>query len=146
MTRRRCSSNGVVPGSACSSACIMSIKRSACAGRAGSKRIGGASLTALFDQLGHQTRPSGLMTRADPRAVVAVKILIKQDQILPVGIVLEYFGPSVYRPAAIVPPQESPHEPPRNLRRHLPKVGFFARVRRTLHFEVLAIVVMKLLE
>src|SRR5687767_9395750 len=47
----------------------------------------GERLTAPFvDQIGDQSRPPGLMVRAKPGAVVAVKVLIEKQQIAPVGI------------------------------------------------------------
>jgi len=46
-------------------------------------------LTALLDQFGYQSCPSGLVTRADSGAIVPMKIFIEQDQILPVRIAVE---------------------------------------------------------
>jgi hypothetical protein len=38
------------------------------------------------------------------------------------------------------------NEPAGNFSRHLPEIGFLRRVRRTLHLEVLAVVVVKFLQ
>src|SRR5688572_14090858 len=49
-----------------------------------------------------QTRPSRLVAGPEPRAVVAVKIFEKQDQIAPVRIVLKLRCTAVYRPLSVL--------------------------------------------
>ena len=61
-----------------------------------------------LDQLRHQSCPAGLVTRAEPRAVVAVEVFVEQDQVAPVRIVLELFRAAVDRPPAVRIPQEDP--------------------------------------
>ena len=46
-------------------------------------------LSPLIDERGDQGRPAGLMRCAQAGAGVAVEILVKENQIVPVGIVLE---------------------------------------------------------
>ena len=48
-----------------------------------------------------QTGPSRLMAGAEPRAVVTVEVLVKQDQIAPMRIVLELGGAAVNRPPPV---------------------------------------------
>src|SRR5262245_39081605 len=47
----------------------------------------------------HRTRddagPAGLMTRSETRSVVAMKIFVEEDQITPMGIILELSSVSV---------------------------------------------------
>jgi len=40
-------------------------------------------------QIGHDTGPAGLMCRAETKAGFGVEILVKQHQVLPVGVVLK---------------------------------------------------------
>jgi hypothetical protein len=61
----------------------------------------------LFDQLGNQAGPAGLVTRADAGAIVAVEILVEKDQVPPVGIALKKFGATGYRTAAALPAHEN---------------------------------------
>jgi hypothetical protein len=53
------------------------------------------SRAALLDQLGNQTGPTGLVTRADFRPVVAVKIFVEVDEITPIWILLEFLKAAV---------------------------------------------------
>src|SRR5262249_4045795 len=47
------------------------------------------------DQCGHGSRPSRLMAGADAGTVVAVEVLVEQDQVAPVGVGLELGGTAV---------------------------------------------------
>src|SRR4051812_2290210 len=71
------------------------------------------------------SRPSGLMAGAEPGAVVAVEVFVKQQQVAPVRVLLELCRRAVDRPAAIRVPREDAGQPSRNLlgnliQRHLP--------------------------
>ena len=48
-------------------------------------------LSLLLNQLRHETRPASLMTRAEARAVIAVKVFMEWNVIAPVRVVLESF-------------------------------------------------------
>src|ERR1700722_16486595 len=96
-------------------------------------------LAALLDQFRHQPRPSGLMIRAESSAVVAVKIFVKQNQILPVRIISEDVCPAIPRPPPIFTTQEKLNQPPRYFPRHMPQIRFNARTSRELHLEVLSV-------
>src|SRR5262245_29233767 len=65
-------------------------------------RAGGEHMHAPGDG----PRPAGLMARAEAGAVVAVEVLVEQDEIAPVRILLELRAPSVDRPPPILAPQE----------------------------------------
>src|SRR5689334_18742724 len=53
-----------------------------------------------LDQTGNTARPSGLMAGADAGAIVAMEVFVEQDQISPVGIVLEFLCTAIHRAAA----------------------------------------------
>ena len=59
--------------------------------------------------------PSGLVARAEAGAVVAVKILIKQDEVAPVRILLELSGAAVHRTLAGLVPHEDAGQSARDL-------------------------------
>src|SRR5262245_33872341 len=46
-------------------------------------------LAALLEELGHHARPARLVARAEAGAVVAVEVLVEEDEVPPVGIRLE---------------------------------------------------------
>jgi hypothetical protein len=66
----------------------------------------GIELPKNFDQARNHTRPSRLMTGADTGAIVAMKVLVEQQTIPPVGILLEFFRFPEHRPLAGLITQE----------------------------------------
>src|SRR6266851_2044994 len=139
------SSNGIEGG--CSARCRI-IERSTgrSRGLTSVKLAEGALFTALLDQFGYQPSPARLVTRANSGAIVSMKIFMEQDQVLPVRIVIENLGATRHRPAAILAAQKDTDEPARNLSGHLPQICFLAGTGGALHFEILAIVMVKLLQ
>src|SRR5688572_10784549 len=67
-------------------------------------------LPALLQELGDEARPARLVTGADAGAVVAVEVLVEQDEVAPVGIALEGLEPAVDWPAAGAVAREDPRE------------------------------------
>ena len=59
------------------------------------------SLAALLNELGDQSRPSGLVARSDASAIVAMKVLMEIDEIAPVWIVLKFLEPAINRSMSI---------------------------------------------
>ena len=57
-------------------------------------------LAALLQEFCDEPGPAGLVAGADARAVVAVKIFIEEQVILPLRIGLESFRTAEHRPAA----------------------------------------------
>ncbi len=100
----------------------------------------------MLEEFGDEAGPAGLMAGAQSGAVVAVEVFVKQNQVAPVRIVLKNFRSTGDGAAAVPISQKDMDQAARNLRSDLPEVGFAIRMRRTFHFEVFAIVVMKLLE
>src|SRR4051812_35204762 len=65
-----------------------------------------------------ETGPACLMARAQPCSVVAVEVLVEQDQVAPVWIFLEFLRASVNRPPAVSAAQEGAGKAACNLLRH----------------------------
>src|SRR4029453_17355029 len=80
------------------------------------------AFAALLDELGHQPGPARLVVGPDAGAVVAVEVLVEEDEVAPVGIALEAFGRSVDGAPAVAATQEQVGEAPRQLGAHLPQV------------------------
>jgi hypothetical protein len=76
---------------------------------------------------------------ADARAVVAVEVLVEQDQVPPVPIGLKLLGCAVHgAPAMLVPEEglrEAPGDLPRNLEQRHPNTG----ARLAFHGELISI-------
>src|SRR5262249_17282780 len=93
-----------------------------------------------LDQLRHQPRPPGLVARPEPSAVVTVEILVKKDEIAPVGIRPEPLDAPVSGALPLLVTEEDPGEAPGNLHAHLEEVHHPAGSRRALDQEVVAVV------
>ena len=52
---------------------------------AGLEQLFGIDQSEELNQLRHQSCPSGLVTRAEPRPVVAVDVLVEQKMVAPVA-------------------------------------------------------------
>ena len=55
---------------------------------------------AADDEIGHEPGPSRLMRGTEPGTVVAVEVLVEEDEVAPVRVVLELGLSAVDRPAA----------------------------------------------
>src|SRR6266404_2306 len=140
------SSNLIFPGS-CSARTRIMRSSSASSWRAPS-RITSADklLTALFDQFCDETSPASLMAGADPGPIVAMKVFVEEDKVFPVRIILEDLKSAGDGTAATRIAKEDVDEPAGDFSRHLPEIGFLRGMRRALHLEVLAVVMVKLLQ
>ena len=79
-------------------------KREAGSREAGSGKLeagSGSSPPPFVDQVRDQSRPSGLVIGAEPGAVVAVEVLVEEQQVAPVRILLELLGAAVDPPPAV---------------------------------------------
>src|SRR4051794_28969854 len=83
--------------------------------------------------------PTGLVTRAETRAVVAVEIFVEQDEVAPVRIVLKLCRSAVYRPVAVCVAQEHLFESPLDLARHFEESHSVTGTGRALYFEFVAV-------
>src|SRR5262245_11629305 len=91
------------------------------------------------DEACDETRPTGLVARAEASAIVAVEVLVEEDQVAPVRVVLELGCASVDRPLAARVAQEDAREPPRDLLRDLEKGHPVPGSRRALDRELVAV-------
>src|SRR5258705_4693275 len=122
-------------------------RRSASSGSMASRIVSsGTFFPALFNWLSNETGPAGLMAGADAGTIIAVKVFVEKDEVAPVRIALKKFAAASYRPAPFRIAQKNVNEPPRDFSSHLPEIGFRARVRRTLDFEIFAVIVVKFLK
>src|SRR5262249_28776296 len=92
-----------------------------------------------LDQSGDETRPARLVTGAEAGAVVAVEVLVEQEQVSPVWIRLEFPGAPVRGTGALLVTQERTHETLGDFSSNLEQVHALAGARRALHREVVAI-------
>src|SRR5690242_5757349 len=104
------------------------------------------SLPTLLQQLGDQAGPAALMAGADARAVVAVKVFVKLDQVAPVRVGLELRRAAVDRPVTVRALQEDAGEAARELGRDLPQRHPLPRAGRALDCVVVAQVMVELLQ
>src|SRR5208282_5170489 len=79
--------------------------------------------------------PAGLMTGAQAGAIVAVEVLVEQEEIAPVGILLKLARAPVDRPATVLVFEKDVLAPAGDFLRHLVQVHVPAGTRRTLHCE-----------
>src|SRR2546427_7121017 len=102
--------------------------------------------TALLEQLRHESRPAGLMARANTGAVVAVEVFIQPDEVPPVGVGLELGDASVDRPSPVRPAQENAGQASGELRRHVPEGRARTRPGWALDLKAGAVEVVELLK
>jgi hypothetical protein len=96
-------------------------------------------------QVGNQTGPPGLMTRAQSRSILTVKILMELDQIFPVRIVLKLLDAPVHRAFSVLLAKEDIGQPSIDLDRNLEQRDLIARTRRALDFKVVSVKLIKLI-
>jgi hypothetical protein len=84
--------------------------------------------------------PAGLMARSQARTVIPVEVLKEQNEILPVGIALEFLRVSVYRPSSCLIPQENSFKTNRKVLGYLEQIHEFARSGRTVDLKVVPVI------
>src|SRR5690242_17265259 len=104
------------------------------------------SSSALLQKFRDEAGPAGLVARTDARTVVAMEVFVEGNQVAPVRIILEFRGRAKDRPSFVGVSQEDARQPFRDLTGDLPQREHLAGTNRTLDFEVVAEVVMKLLQ
>src|SRR4051794_6631641 len=107
---------------------------------------GPAALPLLLDQLGDEAGPAGLVARAQARTVVAVEVLVEEQMVAPVRVDLDFLRPAEDRPPALLVAQEDADQPPGELVGDLIEAEELARAGRALHPEIVAVVVVELLD
>jgi hypothetical protein len=86
------------------------------------------------------------MAGTDSGTIIAVEVLVEEDEIPPVWVALKKFRGARDGTPAVRIAQENVGQTVRNFRSHLPQIGFTARVRGAFDFKILAVVVMKFLK
>src|SRR5260370_26536171 len=86
------------------------------------------------------------MAGADAGPIVAMKIFVEKNEVAPGWLALKEIDAARSGPAAVRIAEKNAHEPPGNFCRYLPEIRFAAGMRRAFHFEIFAVVVMKLLQ
>src|SRR5437667_4094518 len=86
------------------------------------------------------------MTCADAPAGIAVEVLVKQNEIVPVAVGLKFRNVAVDRPLASFIAEEDLRKSARELGGHFPQREHVSGARRELNFEIVAEVVKKLLQ
>ena len=128
----------------------MPLSNSVVPGTAGDRRLSNdhqcKSFSVLLDQFRDQRGPAGLMAGADARAIVAVEVFVKRDEIPPVRIVLKFLRTAENRPAAVFVAEKNPRESLGNFACDLPQIEHFAGACRAFDFVAVAKEVMKLLQ
>src|SRR5947209_5866795 len=64
---------------------------------------------------GDDSGPAGLVTGTESGTVIAVEVLVKQDEITPVRVLLKRSGSPIDRTLALLISQEDVGQPPRDL-------------------------------
>src|SRR5271169_6674554 len=81
----------------------------------------GAVLADLLQEFGDERRPPGLVASADARAVVAVEVFVKREQVAPVWITLELLRAAKHRAPPVAVAQEDARQALRDLDSNLPQ-------------------------
>src|SRR5262245_2742208 len=92
--------------------------------------------TTLQNQFRHQPGPSGLMAGASAPAVVAVEVLVEEDQVAPMWIALELFVLAMHRPSSVGIAEERTRQSPSDLVGDFGERHEHARPGWTLHHEL----------
>src|SRR5207244_7186579 len=82
---------------------------------------------------GDDSRPAGLVARAEAGPVVAVEVFVEQQAIAPVRVVLELLGPTVDGTPTVLVAQEHVGQSSRDLPGYLIQVHAASGPRGTLH-------------
>src|SRR5437773_3093026 len=86
------------------------------------------------------------MTRAQPRSILTMKILIELDQIFPVGIVMKLLGAPIYRALPVLIAKEDIGQPSIDLERNLEQRHQISRTGWALDFKIVSVELIKLIE
>src|SRR5215470_2851606 len=93
------------------------------------------SLQATCDERG----PTSLVTRAETMAVVAMEVLVEENEVSPVGPIRICAHIAVARTPPVRSGHKNPHETSRELLCDLPEIEEPLGARRTLHLQIAAV-------
>src|SRR5690349_705971 len=93
-----------------------------------------------------QAGPSGLMTRPDSSAVVAVKVFKEKHVISKVRIILNLFALPEHGPLPFAVEEKNVRKTPRQFLRNLPQIKHLARPGRTLDLQIVPVIMVEFLK
>src|SRR5262245_56350373 len=100
----------------------------------------------ILDEASHEGRPARLVACAQPFSLVAVEVLVKEDEVLPVRVLLEPGLVAMARAAALLVPKKDPRKTRGDLDGHVSEVHFPSGPRRALDDERISIEMVVALE
>jgi hypothetical protein len=109
-------------------------------------RTAGSRWNAWLQQLCDQSRPARLMGRAEPTTGIAMEVLVEMNVIAEVWVVLDARSIARQRAAAVRITQKQTADAPSELAGHLMDREMPTGSRRALDEELVAVVMVKLLE
>src|SRR5689334_21732549 len=68
------------------------------------------SVSPCVDQIGDQSRPAGLVRRAQADASVAVEIFVKKNQVTPMRILLKFFIVAIHGTRTVATTRKNPNQ------------------------------------
>ena len=77
-------------------------------------------LAALLHELGNDAGPAGLVIGANPGARISIEVLVKENEIAPMRIGLEFLEIGEYRSAAFFVPEKGRRQAPRQFPGDIP--------------------------
>src|SRR6266404_5874209 len=86
------------------------------------------------------------MAGAQSSSVIPVKIFVKQNQVSPPRIILEFLQRAINRPSSVLIAQKNVHQRTRYFSAHIPERHLLAGAGGTLHAEAISIIMMKFLK
>src|SRR5712692_10107818 len=102
--------------------------------------------STLLQQLRDQAGPASLVAGTDAGAVVTMKILVEEDEILPVRVALKLLRATVDRSPTVRAVQKDARETAGEFCRDLPQGHLLTRAGRAFYLVAVTQVVMKLLQ
>src|SRR5260370_23472517 len=86
------------------------------------------------------------MAGAQSSSVIPVEIFVKQNQVSPPRIILEFLQRAINRPSSVLVAQKNVRQRTRYFSAHIPQRHLLARAGGTLHAEAISIIMMKFLQ
>src|SRR5262245_18700593 len=99
----------------------------------------GRSASKHLHEAGDYSGPPGLMAGAEPGPIVAMEVLVEQNEIAPVRILLEFPGSSINRTPPFSVAQEDPGQAPAQFLCNLQEGHLLPRPGGTLNFEIIPV-------
>src|SRR5262245_17876970 len=92
-----------------------------------------------IEKASNQTSPAGLMTSAEPRAIITVEVFVEEYQIAPVRIFLKRTWFAIDRPPVVFIAQKTARQPAGDFLGHFEERHVSPRSGGTFNFEVITV-------